>query len=466
VATHPYDVLVGIVSRIPGRARNASRELSAQLPRADTASSGKPDAAGNGQRRKPAVEKRLFEFELVKPDGWLPEGMVLLKTIFQNEVGQARDINAQKFKVSAVCCPECEPFNGEDVYGKPESISLDELVFTNGLAPRRILNRMRSWSQGYDRLAEWLDDRRTYHNQAPLQLVIWDDLPYPLPWEVFWLEGESDATEPASWLGAVATVSRWGTLRVQQRRYVKDFRKDYRCRGTAAAYVHDGMPDEGILRSVFPRLMTTASMRLLAELLRSAVSATTEALAMVYVACHGHPRTGGLEPAALADLDLDEAVGYMFERLRDPAETLVFLNACYSGDIGQGVSGQAVVDFNDRVHRSFAREFLRRGAVGVLATSGRIGETVASQTAEDLLNFIRQHPETPVAEVLRQLRKKAWEPLREQLSRAAESTVPAVGTPAEPDVTREQFSLLFRFMYVYYGSPRTVLALPDGNGVS
>lgn len=461
---HPYDRLVDILRKFPARTRSASRDLSVQLRSVETASSGEPRAAETGQREEPAQEPLLFEIKKAVPDAWLPEGMALVKIIFQHEDGQPLDINAQKFKVSAVCCPNCGRFNDPKIYGKPEDLDLDYLTFEDALTPRQTLSHMRRWSVGYARLARWLDDCRDYHDppdlrdRKPLQLVIWDDLRYRMPWELLWIEGKSNTIRPSSWLGAEASVTRWGTLEVQQPEYVKDFRKAYVCRGNAAAYVHAPMPDEDTLRSAFPRLMTTPSVTKLAQLLASAVSATTEALAMVYVACHGRRSGSALEPASLADFSLEDAAEYMFERLRDPAETFVFLNACYSGDLTENAVG-----FNDGVHPSFAREFLRRGAVGVLATTGRVGEDVALQTVKDLLKFIGKHPNTPVPEVLRQLRQDIWKAVEAELHRAAESTVPPGGPIAEPTVTKVQFSLLYRFMYVYYGSPRTVLALPEGN---
>ena len=96
--------------------------------------------------------------------------------------------------------------------------------------------------------------------------------------------------------------------------------------------------------------------------------------------------------------------------------------------------------------------FLRSGAAGVLATSGRVGTVTAFETARAVLERMRGHPGVPVARIVRDLRAEAA------------SRIPAdLASVDSPDAHRALLPLLYTFMYVCYGSPRTTVS-PDLDG--
>ena len=73
--------------------------------------------------------------------------------------------------------------------------------------------------------------------------------------------------------------------------------------------------------------------------------------------------------------------------------------------------------------------------------------------ADDLLRLLRDRPGTPVAVALRELR-----------SALAHLTPADVFDAESREEQRRLLPLLYRYMYVYYGSPRTQVALTRRSG--
>ncbi|GII85764.1 hypothetical protein Ssi03_37540 [Sphaerisporangium siamense] len=389
------------------------------------------EARGAGDVRMRVVEDAgdPMVFDVVEADlgAGLPEGMALLTVVPVHQEG-----GAPGFRLRGVCC--CgETTEFAEVYGRPR-LDLRQLDSKGGELPADVLSFMQVWSRPKAELTRWLDRRIVAHGDR-LQLVIWDDTGYRIPWELFWLDYDGGRSE--GWLGGVVTLTRWLSIRTAWPETVRDYRSAHTCTGPVAAYVEPRMTHDHALLTSY-HVERSDSMPALAKALREYGTA----LALVYVACHGEFGDQVTE-SALGGLPLLLADTMKFLRLRSAA-TMVFLNACQSGSLGYDTDR-----FNDRVLRGFAEVFLRSGAAGVLATSGNVGDREAWEMARELFRHMREHPGRPVAEALRTLRARAA-----TLSPADLAGVS--GTAADAEL----LPLLYRFMYVYYGSPRT-LVTPD-----
>ncbi|MFF1810742.1 CHAT domain-containing protein [Streptomyces sp. NPDC058251] len=357
----------------------------------------------------------------------LPAGMALLVVL------PVRRDHGPGFRMRGICC--CGATLEFPEYSRP-GIALADLVVRNGSPPVKVVATMRRWSRNMVELTRWLHDRRCAHGDG-LELVIWDETGYGIPWELFWLATPPDSPYRPGWLGGLVTVTRWLSINTAYS-VVRDYVSSHACEGPVAAYIADDMRhDEALLREFASEPI--GGIRGLPRAL-----STGEALGMVYIACHGtfgsDDEDCHLDNVKLVMLDGGEDDA--FKRLKS-ATTLVFLNACHSGRL-LAEDGE----YADQNQRGFAQLFLRSGAAGVLATSGEIGDEEAHQMADELLRLLRNRPGTPVAVALRELRS------------ALAHLTPADLFDAEPkEEQRRLLPLLYRFMYVYYGSPRTLVAL-------
>lgn len=362
----------------------------------------------------------------------LPTGMALLVVL------PVHRPDGPGFRLRGICCcgavqdfPEC---------ARPH-IALADLVAEGGSLPAKVVAKMRIWSKRRPELMRWLHERRCAHGDG-LELVIWDETGYDIPWELFWLGTPPDSPYRPGWLGGLVTVTRWLSVHSAWS-VVRDYASSYTCSGPVAAYIADDMShDEALLREFASE--TIGGVRGLPKALSAG-----EPLGMVYIACHGTfgPDEDDCHLDNVALVMLDGGEHDAFGRLSSAA-TLVFLNACHSGRLIAGDGG-----YSDQSLRGFSELFLRSGAAGVLATSGEIGDEDAHRMADELLRLLRDRPGTPVAVALRELRA------------ALAHLVPPDVFDAEPrEEQRRLLPLLYRFMYVYYGSPRAQVALTPRPG--
>jgi hypothetical protein len=440
-----YDHLVGITGGASRRPQDAERDLYTELKRAGEETAARL-AASEAAGQLPVSQDKPPDRPGAdtNPYGSLPDGMALLT------VNEER--KSQSFLVQGWCCPECgelEPdqFNS---YGRPP-VQLDELVTENGLLPAEIVDRLQVWSSYKEPIADWLNRCRGRH-RSDFRLVIWDQTSYHIPWELLWLKAAADLD--SGWLGAVLTVTRWlDPHHTSSDR--GDFRSAYRCEGQAAAYLHETMDHHIHLLAAFePVLYGRTMTELAAELNRSQKGP----LSLVYVACEARfsEQTSG---SALADLRIGGAYSADFRRLWAPAQTLVFLNASYSGAIAVSTREYG----QDARPSGFPHAFLRGGAVGVLATGGKVEPGDAYRMARDLLKYLETHSGVSVAEAMRVLRQEAVRvPDLNPVPTGALDSVPAgaVGTLG-PEDGDSPVPAHYPFMYVYYGSPFAELVVPE-----
>lgn len=390
----------------PRRSSPAAPALTAKVPACQTGTAGRFAALTAEVRRR------------------LPSGMAMLIAL------PVRRDYGPGFRLRGVCCGESQDF---PEYSRPD-IALASLVAPDGIPPTEVFAKMRTWSRNKPDLASWLYERRCEHGEA-LQLVIWDETGYGIPWELFWLKPPPGSPYRSGWLGGLVTVTRWLTVNAAWP-VVRDYSSPHTCEGPVAAYIADDMRhDDALLRQFASEPI--AGIRSLPKAL-----AAGGPLGMVYVACHG--KFGfGEDDCSLDDVPLVMLEGGSdFDRLASAA-TFVFLNACHSGQL-LAEEGE----YADQTQRGFSEVFLRSGAAGVLATSGAIGDEEAHQVADELLRLLRARPKTPVAVALRELRSSVAHLSPDDLFDAEAS-----------EEQRALLPLLYRFMYVYYGSPRTVVSL-------
>lgn len=364
----------------------------------------------------------------------LPAGMALLFVY-----PQPRADGREGFRLRGVCCSG-EELETAEVYGKPD-LDLGSLVSEDGVLPADVLSFMQVWSRPKTELVRWLDRLRAAHGDE-LELVIWDETGYRIPWELLWLEADPASDRADGWLGGLVTVTRWLTIHAAWEKVIRDFRDAHVCTGPVAAFIDEEMMHDKALFESY-QVEHSGSMYELATALQGAdpaeVPAPSADLALVYVACH----------AEFGDQVTESTIGRMplvhfdpmkFRRLARAA-TFVFLNACHSGSLGYDTKR-----FNDHVLRGFSEVFLRSGAAGVLATGGSVGNRLAYEMASELLTHLESNPGTSVAAAVREVR-----------ARAAKLTSADLANVEGVEANKQLLPLLYRFMYICYGSPRTVM---------
>jgi hypothetical protein len=147
---------------------------------------------------------------------------------------------------------------------------------------------------------------------------------------------------------------------------------------------------------------------------------------LLHFICHGKDNAGGLQTIYLDDKEeLSSAtimgmqgLGKAFAEKRP----LVFLNACEVGRTTVALMGLG----------GFAKSFVDLGASAVIAPLWSVKDTIAHEVAKEFYQRAKNEPDKPFAEILRDLRAKAYQP-------GAEDTYAA---------------------YCFYGDPRASASRP------
>lgn len=133
----------------------------------------------------------------------------------------------------------------------------------------------------------------------------------------------------------------------------------------------------------------------------SEVSAAGD-LTLLHFTCHGSAE-GSLQTLILDnDYRLSSNVVSGMEELEtlfERGRTMVFLNACEVGRTNTGLAGVG----------GFASAFIELGAVAVIAPLWAVRDSVAFEVAKAVYDGIVAEPARPFAEILRELRAKAYE---------------------------------------------------------
>jgi len=412
-------------------------------PRAQASSERDGDIVrGGGEeplaRFNPAMQRRL------------PPGMAELLVCPPQQVGG----DPQRFRLRVqCCCASAEDLNVE--YGGPD-LDLGTNIAPGGPPPARFLDTVGNWSYDKGELANWLNQRRHRH-QDKLELVVWDDTRFRIPWELLLLPADRELGLPRGHLGGLVTVTRWMSMKPWFPRYVRRFTNPnpYQASGPVVAYIADDMEHDRDILGDFV-VHDARGVENLFEILagEEILARDPAAFAMVYVACHGE---FGDDPGdcVLGGFPLGRAGRFSDDlpKLREQP-TLVFLNGCRTGAIGLDTR-----KYNDGALRGFAAVFLRCGATGVLATTGAVGREEAGALAHVLIGHLKVNRDLTVADAVRRLRAAASRRILELLR----TDIPEDERRAADE---ELLSLLYPFMYVYFGSPRMLMSFAQSGGLA
>lgn len=166
--------------------------------------------------------------------------------------------------------------------------------------------------------------------------------------------------------------------------------------------------------------------------------------------CHGThgKRIDDLTAGMLTWYEMDEPAMSALRGGSGTGGTLVCLNVCHSGRLVDNRGG------GEDALRGFSELFLRKGAKACIATRGEVEETEARALLGHLVEHARRNPGQPIAHMLRDFRDDAVRNLPRQIPRTQEA-----GGGQDVEAQRRVLSLLYHFMYVYYGHPQTTLQL-------
>jgi hypothetical protein len=292
---------------------------------------------------------------------------------------------------------------------------------------RSTIDALRSWSTTKITLRQWLTALRQRHG-SKLRIIVWDETNFQIPWELFFHESDNPADR--GWLGADFEVIRWTAVFTEtQPDWLTDTTST--CGGPLLAFTDPDFPNLDPLLARYPH----ESFDSLDDLLHG-LDDTNRHVGVVFVWGHGVPGSNGAV-STLAGIPLDRFEVFRMRALLG-SQTLVLLNACGSAQLLNDDR------FGEQTTRSFAEVFLRRGARGVIATSGQVDKADSYDFAWRLLS----EAETEDASIPGML--------------LAQRTQLADALPADPGgtATDEQLRDFFNgFMYLYFGNPHTLLRM-------
>lgn len=217
--------------------------------------------------------------------------------------------------------------------------------------------QVRGWWDEMARLQQWMRELRT---TDPIRLIVWDNTPYQIPWELYYLHEPKDERRSV-WLGAAVEIVRWTSL----------------LRGPDAVYDAEQRTLHGsmlLLEMLEPHATHDGVARLAHHLgylsLRDSDAWLRELaredlrFALMVVHCHGE-HTSDATRFTIAGLPMNELHHQSMPALT-ASRAVVVLNACNTAKV---VPVGADVP---RATRSFAEIFLDKGASAVIATAGEV----------------------------------------------------------------------------------------------
>ncbi|MFN6516081.1 MAG: CHAT domain-containing protein [Nostoc sp. CreGUA01] len=326
-----------------------------------------------------------------------------------------------------------------DPENKPE-LSLGKQV-TEKVYPDEIKKRMKNFSHVNLELRKWIKDLRDEFGEH-LCLVIADHTDFEIPWEMLEL---SPYQSPHQYIGALITTVRWRkVISIVNDNYIElNFKADMSC-GKTVAYVLDteleGAKDELKTLTKLQGTIYKSSEDNSIYKFHTHLQYDYADHSFVYISCHGtfknSPKEMALGSGSKENQQLNlETLSKFPLNLVQQSQGIVFINACHSA--------RELVDpvIRHSYRMGFVELFLAQGARGVIGTLAAVGDIYAAEFACELIKESLCFPQLSVAAILKKLRSKAVENLGDN--------------PTE----KQLLSLIYRFMYVYYGNPMTVLRL-------
>ncbi|MET7570279.1 CHAT domain-containing protein [Streptomyces sp. NPDC005492] len=391
-----------------------------------------PRTAGVPEHVAEPYEPVSLAATAVDPDARLPVGFAKLA------VNRAYDERGQEVFWLTGHSGDLElSLDSEDTRLRPSGLALSNLR-PDGFPPTEIFRAVAEWSGRQEDVVRWINELRARFG-AELHLVIWDDTDYDIPWEMLRLTGGRDLGVDDGILGALVTVVRWTTIREAGS---TPFDEPAVCSGHVLGYYAEEMRRDATVFDGFEHRGHFGTTRtFLTELARPGLGA-----GLVYMGCHA-THGPNLYKLKLGTVTWNELNGLDMSAL-DGRRTLVCLNACHSARF---VNNRPL---GENALRGFAELFLRKGAGGCIATSGKVGDDVAHDLIRELVGQLCADPELPVARALRDFRAAAVARLPDPLP-----FVYGDDDRFDAEGQREILPILYSFMFLYFGHPLTTLRL-------
>ena len=292
-------------------------------------------------------------------------------------------------------------------------------------------DQVRGWWDEMARLRQWMQALR---DAASVRLVVWDNTPYQIPWELYYLH--EPAAEPRSaWLGGTLEIMRWTSmLDGPDAGYGA---KAHASRGSMLLLEmlepHAGGEGVADLARDFGYLTLDDGNAWLNEL-----ACENLRFALMMVHCHGEGASDA-NRFTIAGKSLNTLANKPMPALTR-SRAVVILNACNTAKpvpVGPQVP---------RATRSFAEVFLAKGASAVIAT---VGPVDLDQTREFVYHLVgTAGDERRLSQLLLSWRRYHVD----RLMQCGDND------PKRPGYIQDFFHA---FMYVYFGHPDSTLEITD-----
>ncbi|MDG4773610.1 CHAT domain-containing protein [Solwaraspora sp. WMMD792] len=289
--------------------------------------------------------------------------------------------------------------------------------------------QVRGWWREMTRLRQWMQELLTPN---PIRLIVWDNTPYQIPWELYYLHEPQDE-DRSTWLGAKIEITRWTSLLQGPDASYDAERRTARGSMLLLEMLEPHANPDGVadLADRFGYRTLRDSDTWLRELARDDLR-----FALMMVHCHGENATDANQ-FTIAGLPLNELHHRPMPALA-ASRAVVVLNACNTAKV---VPVGADVP---RATRSFAEMFLDKGASAIIAT---VGEVDLDQTHDFTRRLVNGGGhDHRLSSILLSWRKYHVDRVT---SRA----------PDDPDLTGRLKDFFHAFLYVYFGHPDSILQI-------
>lgn len=395
-----------------------------------------PDEPPTGAATADASSSELTEMTATWHDlrERLPQTVALLKVIPHKRHDGADCFQLEMYSHQGMQAAKDSAALGRQ--GRPGMVLAEKLVRDADLAvAEECYDELLDWSNTKPELTSWLTELRREIG-SDLRLIVWDDTDFGISWELFW----HDMNESPAWLGTVAEIVRWITVRTPERSRQFGAQQIELAGGSILYYEDPGLLPTANYSICEPgQLGLYVDGKTMTNLLKELEDENNVGrYGLVYV--RGHGRHSQLRKGAtLADVSLLKISGLQLDALRG-SNTLIFLNACNSA---RQVSDKTP---GDSTSRNFAEVFLRRQAAGVVATLAEVGVAYSATLPRKLVAQAR-HGGVRIPQFLRE-------------ERANEARgLPKNTLGLSPDEQQKILSFLRLSMFVYFGHPESVFKL-------
>lgn len=320
--------------------------------------------------------------------------------------------------------------SGKLVVPEPSRNLLDPLGKPN---TEKIFDNVRTFfRRTCGQLRRWLEDRVKARKEVTL--IIQECAETRVPWEMLELPFQKEQELAIEFvpIGALIKVVRWlstvDSIKGEEIPLRLD-RKDWSGQAisyVAAAELKHAAQEMNALKGWHESFDDV-------EKLGKSLRKVSKPLAMLFVASHGQLQEG--EPDPNASEPALTRIARNLPMYPQHARPLAFINACHSGLLQRDDLGIA----------GLPEKFLGTFAGAYLGVMGRIDESIAAAIGARILEAAKGKDGVCIPELLRQVRREAFEKL-----------------DAGDNASRRAY--VYKFMYVFYGTPEAYLKLEPAGG--